>query len=86
MTSSDSAKPTCDSRQKELEGDKMKKPDTDQVVRKIVERVRDEIGLAYARRAEVTRFSLEKAVRRALTETGALEERDETPEKGRPER
>ena len=64
----------------------MRKHDQDQVVRKVVERIQDELGLAYARRRQVTRFDLERAVRRALTETNALEERDEAPEKGRPER
>lgn len=55
----------------------MNKTDSDHLVRRIVERVQDEIGLAYARRVQVTRFSLEKAVRRTLEEASLIEKRPE---------
>ena len=60
----------------------MKKDEMDQLVRKIVERVHDEMSLAYTRKLLPSKFNLEKAVRRAMAEK--LPSAD-TPEIRRPE-
>lgn len=57
----------------------MNREDTDQLVQRIVDRVHDEVGLAYARKTVVKKRDLERAVRRVLTDLMPETTRTTTP-------